>query len=65
MFTVYKSMKVIIIITVIMLFIQTVFGDKASEKMGLVILFSMIMYQSESVSNYINSLSDTLRTNLE
>lgn len=65
MYSVYKSMKVIIIITVIMLFIQTAFGDKASEKMGMIILFSMVIYQSDTVANWLNGISTTLTSNLE
>ena len=39
--TVYKSIKLILILVIIMLAIQTIFGGKASEKMGIVILLSI------------------------
>lgn len=63
--TVYKSIKLILILVIIMLAIQTIFGSKASEKMGIVILLSMLIYQSDNVSGWITGLSNNLTNNID
>lgn len=61
---VYLASKTILLFLVIMLVCQTLFGDKVAQKMALLILFSMLVLQSESVTNYLTAITSNLTANI-
>ena len=62
---VYLASKTILLFLVIMLVFQTLFGDKVAQKMALLILFSMLVLQSETVTNYLTAITNNLTSNIE
>lgn len=62
---VYQASKTILLFLVIMLVFQTLFGDKVAQKMALLILFSMLVIQSETVSNYLTAITSNLTSNID
>ena len=58
--TVYKSSKTIILFLIIVLLCQTAFGDKFAQNMSMVILFSMVILNSEKVTNFLVSVTNEL-----
>lgn len=57
---VYKGSKAILLFLFIILIIQTVFGDKTAQNMSLMILFSMLVLNSDKVATYLTTVTDTL-----
>lgn len=57
---VYYASKTILLFLFIVLIIQTFFGEKAAQNMTLMILFSMLVINSETVATYLKSVTDTL-----
>lgn len=57
---VYKALKTILLFLFIILIIQTVFGEKPAQNMTLMILFSMLLFNSDKVSTYLSTVTDTL-----
>lgn len=62
---VYLASKTILLFLVIMLTCQTLFGDKVAQKMALLILFSMLVIQSDSVSSYLTAIINNLTSNIK
>lgn len=60
MYNVYMASKTILLFLFIVLIIQTMFGEKASQNMILMILFSMLVLNSDKVASYLKSVTDTL-----
>lgn len=58
--TVYNASKTIILFLIIVLLCQTAFGDKFAQNMSLVILFSMLILNSEKATDYLVSVTDNL-----
>lgn len=57
---IYKGLKTIILFLVIMFIINTAFGDKVTQNMALMILFSMLILNSDKAVKYFSSISDHL-----
>ena len=57
---VYLASKTILLFLVIVLIIQTVFGEKPAQNMIVMILFSMLVLNSDSVATYLKTVTDTL-----
>ena len=55
----YNNAKFIIGFLVIVLVIQTVFGDKVAEKMTLFTLFSMLILNADNFADYLKNFSKT------
>lgn len=62
---VYLASKTIILFLFIILIVQTVFGEKATQNMSLMILFSMLVLNSEKVATYLKTITDTLTYDVE
>ena len=60
MYNVYKASKTILLFLFIVLIIQTLFGEKSAQNMTLMILFSMLVFNSEKVATYLTAITDTL-----
>ena len=57
---VYEASKTILLFLFIILIIQTAFGEKTAQNMTLMILFSMLVLNSEKVATYLKTVTDTL-----
>lgn len=57
---VYMASKTILLFLSIVLIIQTAFGDDVAQKMSLMILFSMLILNSEKVVTYLTAITDNL-----
>ena len=57
---VYKASKAILLFLFIVLICQTLFGEKTAQNMTLMILFSMLVLNSEKVATYLKAVTDTL-----
>lgn len=57
---VYKGSKAVLLFLFIILITQTLFGDNVAQKMSLVILFSMLVINSEKVATYLKTVTETL-----
>ena len=60
MYNVYLASKTILLFLFIILILQTVFGDKVAQKSTLLILFSMLVFNSERVATYLSTVTNTL-----
>ena len=60
---VYKASKTILLFLVIVLITQTVFGEKTAQNMSLMILFSMLILNSDKTVKYLTSVTDNLTAN--
>lgn len=60
MITLWRCCKTIIVFLVIILIIQVVSGDKSAQKMSVIILFSMLIFQVDSVSKFLSAVSNNL-----
>lgn len=60
MYNVYRASKTILLFLFIVLIVQTVFGDKPAQSMTLMILFSMLVFNSDTVATYLKTVTDTL-----
>lgn len=58
--SVYRASKTILLFLFIVLIVQTLFGEKPAQKMTLMILFSMLLFNSEKVATYLKTVTDTL-----
>lgn len=58
--TMYNSIKGIILFLVIILLCQSFISDKFAQNMSMVILFSMLILNSEKVTNYLSELTSDL-----
>ena len=56
----WKSSKTIILFLIIMLVIQTVFGDKLAQRMAMFILFSMLILQADIFANFSSAIVSNL-----
>lgn len=59
----YKGSKTIILFLIIMLVMQTAFGDKIAQKSSVMILFSILILQSDKVSEYFSAVTTDLVSN--
>ena len=57
---VYHASKAIILFLVIMLVIETVFGDKTAQKMAIFILFSMLILNAGSWSDFLSAVTNNI-----
>ena len=57
---VYRASKAILLYLVIVLILQTFFGEKTARNMSLMILFSMLLLNSETVASYLTAVTDNL-----
>lgn len=57
---VYKGLKTILLFLIVTLAVQTMFGDKVAQRLSILTLVMMLLYQSETFANYINSIIETL-----
>lgn len=58
--TVYTSMKAVILFLIIILLSQTFVGDKFAQNMAMVILFSMLILNSDKVASYLANVTSDL-----
>ena len=63
MYNVYLASKTILLFLFIVLILQTVFGDKLAQKATILILFSMLIFNSERVATYLSTVTNTLTFN--
>lgn len=61
--TLYSGCKTIILFLIIMLVVQTAFGDKTAQKSSVMILFSILILQSDTVSTYLKNITTELTSN--
>ena len=61
--SIYKASKAILLFLIIVLICQSAFGDKFTQNMSLVILFSMLILNSEKVVNTMTSITANLTAN--
>lgn len=59
---VYLASKTILLFLFIVLITQTVFGEKTSNNMILMILFSMLILNSDKLVTYLKNVTDNLTT---
>ena len=57
---VYKGLKTILLFLIVTLAVQTMFGDKVAQRLSILTLIMMLLYQSEIFANYINSIIKSL-----
>lgn len=57
---VYRASKTILLYLIVILILQTFFGEKTARNMSLMILFSMLLLNSDTVSNYLTTITDHL-----
>ena len=57
---VYKASKTILLFLFIILIIQTAFGDKVTQNMTMMILFTMLILNSDSVVKYLSAVTNNL-----
>lgn len=60
---VYKGSKTILLFLIIVFVIQTSFGDKVTQNMCLMILFSMLILNSSTLSTYVSKITSNLTAN--
>lgn len=60
---VYKGLKTVLLFLIIVLVIQTSFGDKTAQNMSLMILFSMLILNSSTLSSYVTTITKNLTAN--
>ena len=60
MIQVYKSLKAVLLFLIILLVSQTVGGDKFAQNMTLVILFSMLVLNSDKVATFVSGVANNL-----
>ena len=60
MYNVYRASKTILLFLFIVLIVQTIFGDKPAQNMTLMILFSMLVFNSDRVATYLSTVTNTL-----
>ena len=58
--TVYKSTKTIILFLIIVLLSQLCFGEKFAQNMSMVILFSMLVLNSDKFAGYLTNVTKNL-----
>lgn len=61
----WKGAKAVILFLVIVLVIQTAFGDKPAQRMSMIILFSMLILQSDKFANWISAITSNLTNGLD
>lgn len=62
---VYKASKTILLFLVIVLVSQTIFGDKMTQKMIVLILVSMLVIQSDKVTSFLTGVTNNLTANTD
>lgn len=60
MLTLYNSVKGVMLFLIIVLLCQTFIGDKFAQNMTMVILFSMLVLNSEKVARYLENVTSDL-----
>lgn len=58
--TVYKSSKAVILFLIIILLAQTFISDKFAQNLSMMILFSMVILNSDKVSTYLENVTKDL-----
>lgn len=61
--TVYKGSKTILLFLIIVFVIQSTAGDKMAQNMCMVILFSMLILNSEKLVEYVSAITKNLTSN--
>ena len=59
--SVYKGLRAIIIFVIMMLIISTVLNDKAAEKFGMFLLFSMLILNADSFAKITSAVTGILK----
>ena len=59
----YLGIRAVMLFLVIMLVIDTTAGEKAAQKMGIFILLSMLILNSNTVANYLSAVTNNLTLN--
>ena len=59
--TLYKSIRGVMLFLIIVLLCQTFIGDKFAQNMSMVILFSMLILNSEKVTDYLSEVTSNLQ----
>ena len=62
--TVYISLKTILLFLIIVIVINALFGDKATEQMTLVTLFSMLILNNDKAVTVLKAVTNNLTNNL-
>lgn len=57
---VYRASKAVILYLIILLILQTFFGEKTARNMSLMILFSMLILNSETFASYVKDVTEHL-----
>lgn len=57
---VYHASKAIILFLVIMLVIETIFGDKTAQKMAIFILFSMLILNAGTWTDFLSAVTNNI-----
>lgn len=60
---IYKGLKTILLFLIIVFVVQTAFGDKVTQNMCLMILFSMLILNSSTLSTYLTKVTKNLTSN--
>ena len=61
----YLASKTIILFLIIVLVSETILGEKGAQKMIMLILFSMLILQSEHIANFATKVTENLTANKE
>lgn len=60
---VYGGMKTVLLFLIVTLVLQTLFGDKIAQRLSILTLIVMLLYQSDKVANYLDSIVSGLSLN--
>ena len=63
--SVYKGIKAILLFLIMIILIQTVIGDKGAENFTLLLLFTMVILNSDDFVNIIGAISKNLTDNIK
>ena len=60
---IYKGSKTILLFLIIVFVVQSAFGDKVTKNVCLMILFSMLILNSGTLSEYVTKITNNLTAN--
>lgn len=63
--SVYKGIKAILLFLIMIILIQTILGDKATENFTILLLFTMVILNSDYFVKVIESISSNLTDNIK
>lgn len=62
---VYKGIKAILLFLIMIILIQTVLGDKATENFTILLLFTMVILNSDYFVKMVESITNNLTDNIK